>query len=158
MLEFIPKSIFTNHFTFRAPDHALVELDASQWREVARFRLKEGQFAMQREGEWSGPLKLRGDFVLVHNGNVVARAKKVSVFRSTFEVEAMGGKLMLQKESIFRRTFVILENDRQSGSIRRANFWSRRTLVNLPAKWPVYVQVFLFWLVLLMWNRQDASS
>jgi hypothetical protein len=104
MLEFIPKSIFTNHFTFRTPDQALVELDASQWREVAKFRLREGEFAMYREGEWKGALKLSGDFVLAHDGNVVARATKQSVFRSTFDVEVLGKKLVLKKESILRRT------------------------------------------------------
>jgi hypothetical protein len=158
MLEMIPKSIFSNHFTFRTPDHALVELNASQWREVAQFRMREGDFSLYREGEWKGKIKLRGDFVLAYNGHVIARARKVSVFRSTFQVSANGKQFVLKKPSMFRRTFVILENDNQVGTIRRASVWSRRTLVQLPSSWPVALQVYLFWLVLIMWNREESGG
>ena len=158
MLEMIPKSIFSNHFSFRAPDQALVELNASQWREVAKFQMRNGEYRLYREGEWTKQFKLRGDFVLEHNGEVIARARKQSVFRSTFTIDLQGRSVVLKKRSWWGRTFIVLENDRQIGSIRRASIWSRRTLVNLPSSWPVPVQVYLFWLVLLMWNREDAAA
>jgi hypothetical protein len=70
MLEMIPKSIFSNRFSFRTPEHGLVELDVSRWGEVGKFKLGDDHFALYRKGEWKGKLKLRGDFVLEHNGRI----------------------------------------------------------------------------------------
>jgi hypothetical protein len=156
-LEMIPKNPFSNDFSFRTPDHELVKLDVSQWREVARFKLKQDEFSLYREGEWKGKLKLRGPFVLAKNGEVIVRAQKVSMFRSTFSIDLAGKTCMLKSKSIFSRTFLVLQNDREIGNVRRAHFWSRRTLVDLPADWPVALKVYIFWLVLMMWNRDDAA-
>ena len=157
-LEMIPKNPFSNDFSFRTPEHELVKLDVSQWREVGKFTLKQDEFTLYREGEWKDKLKLRGDFVLARNGQVIIRARKVSMFRSTFIIDLGGREFTLKKQSLFSRTFVVQQNDREIGSIRRVNFWSRRSLVELPADWPVALQVYVFWLVLMMWNRDDDAA
>src|SRR5687768_1273255 len=136
MLEMIPKSMFSNDFSFRSPDHELIKLDVSQWREVGKFTLKQDEFTLYREGEWKGKLKLRGDFVLAKNGQVTVRAKKVSVFRSTFSVDLGGKEFTLKSKSVLSRTFVVLQNGREMGSVRRANLWSRRAIDELPTDWP----------------------
>src|SRR5688500_6218704 len=126
VLEFVPKSSFSNDFSFRTPDHELVKLDIYQWRESGKFTLKPDEFTVYRDGEWKGKLKLRGDFVLAKNGEVVIRAKKVSMFRSTFVIDLGGTAYTLEKKSIFSRTFTLLQNDREIGSVSRPSFWSRR--------------------------------
>jgi hypothetical protein len=158
MLEMIPRSIFSNRFSFRTPDYALVELDVSQWREVATFQLKGDTFAMYREGEWGGKFKLRGDFVLEQNGKVIVRAAKPSVLTSTFSISTGAATFTLKRKFLIGRTFAVLQNGRELGLIRRAELLSRRTLVDLPADWPIALQVFLFWLVLIMWNRGNAIA
>jgi hypothetical protein len=158
MIEMIPKSIFSNHFTFRTPDHELVELNASQWREVAKFSLKGNEFSLYREGDWTDKWKLRGDFVLAHGGNVVARASKTSVFRSTFDVAFNGKQYALKRPSLWKHDFELRQNDQVIGTVRRANRWSRRTYVNLPNELPLAVQIYLFWLVMIMWNREDGAG
>jgi hypothetical protein len=37
-------------FSFRTPDHELVKLDVSQWREAGKFKLKQDEFTLYREG------------------------------------------------------------------------------------------------------------
>jgi len=68
MLEAVPKNIFANNFYLQQQNVLLGEVDSSLWREKAQLELEEGTYLLYREGHFSG------DFVLEHDGTVVARA------------------------------------------------------------------------------------
>jgi hypothetical protein len=36
--------------------------------------------------------------------------------------------------------------------------FSRRTIIDLPPDWSIPIQVFAFWLVLVIWNRDDSAA
>ena len=152
MLEAIPKSIFSTCFRLQQQDQLLGEVNTSIWREKARVELEDGTYLLSREGHFSG------DFLLEHNGKLVARASKPSAFHNRFEVEVLGRLLVLRKLSSWNRRFGLFDADKQVGSIYPLSHFSSRAGIDLPGGWPVPIRVFLFWLVFLLWKRQQAAS
>jgi hypothetical protein len=152
MIEATPRHFFSNDFVLRSRDGIVASIDVSSWRERAEFELDGVPYRLYREGFASGA------FVLDRAGLVVARATKPSAFRSRFEIEIQGQRFTLQKASIFSRRFVILQGDGEIGAIRPAGGFTRRTVLELPPSWSLAQQLFVFWLALVIWNRERASS
>lgn len=152
MLEAVPKRLFSTDYLLRSPDGDFAELDVSGWRERAEFELDGAAYRLYREGMVSGA------FVLERDGVAAARAWKPSAFRSTFELDAGGRALTLRRASLFRRRFALLDGGREVGSVGPAGLFSRRVRVDLPAALPFALQIFVFWLVLLMWERYDNDA
>jgi hypothetical protein len=152
MLEAIPKNIFSTRFQFQQQNQLLGELNNSAWREKARVELKDGTYLLYREGYYSG------EFLMEHEGKLVARASKPSALRNTFEVGLSGRLLVLRQLSIWNRRFGLFDGDKQVGSIYPLSLFSRHTNIDLPAEWPLPVRVFLFWLVFIIWKRQSQAA
>jgi hypothetical protein len=152
MIEAIPKRLLSNDFVLRSSDEAPVLLDVSGWRERAEFELNGNPYRLYREGLASGA------FVLEQDGSVVARAYKESAFRDRFEIELEGVTYTLRKLSVLSRRFGVFLDDQQLGLIAPVGIFSRRTRIQLPAHWPVALQVYLFWLALVIWNREAAAA
>jgi hypothetical protein len=152
MLEAIPKNIFSTLFRFQQGNQLLGELDSSIWREKARVELKDGTYLLYREGYFTG------DFLMEHEGKLVARASKPSALRHKFEVGIAGRLLVLRQPSIWNRRFGLFDGDKQVGAIYPLSLLSRRTNIDLPADWPLPIRVFLFWLVFIIWKRQRQAA
>jgi hypothetical protein len=152
MLEAIPKNIFSTGFRLQQENQLLGEVDTSIWREKARVELEDGTYLLYREGRFSG------DFMLEHNGKLVARATKPSSLRNSFEVELLGRLMVLRRLSPWNRRFGLFDGDNQIGSIYPRGVFTRRTNIELPGDWPLPVRVFLFWLVFLIWKRQSQAA
>lgn len=152
MLEAIPKGIFSYDFDLQQQNQLVGEVDTSLWREKARLELEDGPYLLYREGHFSG------DFVLEHNGTVVARATKPSALFNTFEVDLSDRRLVLRKLSAWNRRFGLFEGDKQIGSIYPLGLFTRRTNIDLPGDWPLPIRGFLFWLALIIWKRQNQAA
>ena len=152
MLEADPKHFFSNDFVVRSSDRTITSLDVSMWRERAEFELDGVSHRLYREGFMSGA------FVLERAGFVIARAMKPSAFSSRFEVDIGGRPFTLRKLSVFARRFGVFSGEQQVGVIRPVGAFTRRTAVELPSDWPAAVQLFIFWLSLVIWNRDAKSS
>jgi hypothetical protein len=90
-------------------------------------------------------------------GHTIARADKPSAFRSTFNVTYADRNYTLKKESLVGRSFILLEGERETGSIR-AGLLTRKAAVSLPEGMPKPVQLFVVWLAILLWRRESDSS
>ena len=152
MLQAKPVGIFTPDFRIEAEGREISYLDLACWREAGEIQVRDKPYRLFREGLMSG------DFVLESEGSPVARATKPSAFRSLFELEVNSRDYTLARASFFTRTFIVLEGASKVGRIRPAGFLSRRALIELPAQWSEAVQIFVFWLVLVIWNRDESSS
>jgi hypothetical protein len=86
------------------------------------------------------------------------RARKPSVFRNRFEVELPDRICELRKISWSGRRFGVFEGDRLAGEMARSGFLGRRISLSLPADWPAAIHVYLFWLALVIWNREAAAA
>jgi hypothetical protein len=152
ILEAIPKSIFSYNFHLQQENRPLGEVESSIWREKARLELQDGTYLLYRERYFSG------DFVLERNGTIVARASKPSALYNTFELELPDRRLVLRKLSVWSRSFGVFDGEKQIGSIYPLGAFTRRTNIDLPGDWPLPIRGFLFWLVLIIWKRQQAAS
>lgn len=152
MIEAVPRGIFSGGFQLQQDGRTIADLDVSSWREKAGVQIDGETFGMYREGMMSGA------FVLEWNGRTLARAIKPSVFSDRFELEIGNRSFTLRKESMWSRRFGLFEGEQRVGGVTPAGVFTRRTLIELPADWPSSVQTFVFWLALLIWNREQAGS
>jgi hypothetical protein len=152
MLEASPRHLFSNDFVVRSSGRIVGTLDVAIWRERAELEVDGIWYRLYREGMMSGA------FVLERAGAIMARAVKPSAFRSRFDVDLGGRPVTLRKLSAFRRTFGIFSGDQQVGVIRPAGMLTRRALVELPSDWPAELQLYLFWLALVIWRREDSAG
>ena len=152
MIEASPKHLLSNDYVLRSGGATLAVLGVSRWRERAEFERDGFTWQLYRESMF------RGRFVLQRGDDVVARATKPSAFRDRFEVEFGQVAFTLRKVSAFSRRFGVFVGEQQIGGIAPASFFSRTVIVDLPSDWPAAVHVYVFWLVLLMWNREKSSD
>lgn len=124
----------------------------SAWREKAGLVVDNTSYEARREQLFSGR------FLLERNGETVAYAEKPSAMRRQFEVFFGKLRLELESESAFRRAFVVRMGDTVVGSIRPETALRRRAVIDLPDELPRPLQVFLCWLVLLLWKRSSDSA
>jgi hypothetical protein len=151
MIEAVPKHIFSNDYVLRGTDGRVAELDVSSWRERAEFVLDGVSYRLYRDG-------IVGPFVMERDGAVIARARKPSTVRNRFEVELPDRTCELRKTSLSGRRFGVFEGDRAAGEMAQAGFLGRRIRLSLPADWPAAIHIFLFWLALVIWNREAAVA
>jgi hypothetical protein len=152
MLEAIPTNFLSTRFRLQQENQLLGEVDTSFWREKGRVELEDGTYQLFREGQFSG------DFMLEHNGNLVARASKPSALQNRFEVELLNRRLALRQLSWWNRRFGVFDGEKQIGSIYPLGIFTRRTNIDLPDDWPLAIQTFLFWLAFVIWKRQSHAA
>ncbi|HEX2206805.1 MAG TPA: hypothetical protein VHG93_03930 [Longimicrobium sp.] len=152
MIEAVPTSWFSGDYLLQQPHGTVAELDVSAWREKAEFEVQGGRYRLSREGMRSGA------FVLESQGQMLARAVKPSAFRARFEVQFAGRTYELRRGGWASSSFGVFAGHQQVGSVRRAGVFSRRAYIDLPDDWPLAAQVFIFWLALVIWNRERAAA
>jgi hypothetical protein len=151
-LALLPKHWYSWDFTLVSGDRTLADLDLSSWREKGVVTIGGHEHRVFREGMVSG------DFVIERDGQVLARATKPSAFRNTVIVTHGGRHYTLRKRSVWKRAFVLLEGDREIGSLSPNSWLTRDATVNLPPDWPLAVKTFVTWLAIILWKREADSS
>jgi hypothetical protein len=152
MLAARPLGIFSRDFVIEADGQQVALLDVSRWKEAGEITIGSKPFKLYREGF------VREAFVLEEVGQPVARAIKFSAFRSRFDLELEAGHYSLQRDSAFARSFSVVQNGEVVGRVRRSGLFTRNAVIDLPSAWSAPIQVFVFWLVLVIWNREDSSA
>ena len=102
---------------------------------------------------------LRSTFVLTQSNVIIAEADKPSAFRRTFVISAGAEEYTLEAGSAFQRRFDLLNGDRLVGTVRPTSVLRRTGVAELPETIPRPIQLFIVFLVLILWKRQaDAAS
>ena len=151
MLEARPKSLFSWGFELCEAGQVIVTMDMTWLSEGGSFVWEGVEYTLLREGLWSG------DFVVHSDAETPARATKPNALLRRFDVYVGSRVMTLEAVSPLARAFHLLENDSVVGAVTPHHFFSRRCAVAFPDDLPLPVQVFLFWLVALMWRRADNS-
>jgi hypothetical protein len=152
MLKAKPSSLFSWAYDLYEDEKLIAQMGMSWFKEGGRFVWEGGEYQLSREGLWSG------SFLLQLDGRTLAEATKVSPFFRCFDVRVGERTLMLKAASVFTREFHLIANDTLVGSVAPDGFFSRQCTISFPDDLPRPVQVFLFWLVILMWRRAAQSS
>jgi hypothetical protein len=149
MLEATVTGILPLTFQFRQQNQLLGELTNSFWRGKGELEVQEATYELYREGWFSG------DFLLERDGKVIGRASKPSALRNRFEIDLPDRQVVLRKPSSFDRRVIVLDREREIGSIYPLGAFTRRTAIDLPDDLPLPSRVFLFWIVFNVWKRPN---
>jgi hypothetical protein len=152
MLKAVPKSIFSWDFTVSLAGQPIAEVDTLWFREKAEMFVDGQRYGVYRE-RW-----MSGLFVLESGAGVLATAEKPSAFFRSFKVHYGSRRFQLEALSPFTRSFSLAEGVTPVGTIRPVFWLSRTTTIDLPNDIVLPVQVFMFWLVLILWRRATSSG
>jgi hypothetical protein len=152
MLHATPRGLFTWGFTVQEGGDPVADIDPSWFGERAEIRAGGQTYSAYREG------LLAGTFVLQSGERALARARKASAFLRAFDIDLAGRPLELKATSFWAREFVLFEGGVPVGRIGPAGWFGRRAVIDLPPDVPLPAQLFLFWLVLVLWRRADGSA
>jgi hypothetical protein len=153
------RHLFSRNFSVWRDGAVIAEVDLS-WLWARGVVTTGGQtYALAYEGIPQRSFTLstgQGSYTLRWGGRVLARARKASALCRAFAIDLAGRGLELRALSARGRRFGLIENGSQVGSIGPTGWSGRKAEIDLPDDIPLPVQVFLFWLVVVLW-RQAAS-
>ena len=152
MLHATPRGLFTWGFTIRQGGDTIADIDPSWLGERAEITVEGHTYSAYREG------LLAGTFALQSEERTLARARKASVFVRAFDIDLAGRPMELKAASVWRREFGLFENGEQVGRISPASWFGWHAVIDLPPDIPLPAQLFLFWLVLVLWRRAAAAD
>jgi hypothetical protein len=153
MMRAEPTSLFGWDYKVMRGNQCFARLDVAWFRERGEVTIDRCVYEVGREGLMSGA------FTLSLGGETLASAIKPSVFTRLFEIEHDGRSYVLESASSFVRKFVLRDADgHEVGAVRPVHLVSRKAIVDLPPELPLEFQVFVTWLVIVMWKRQNEGS
>jgi hypothetical protein len=155
MLRAVSDGWFSYDFTvFDRSGTTVARADLANWRETAKLEVGGTHYQAHRQG-WRSK-----EFVLEkEDGRVVAMAEKPSAWKDRFVFEHGGNRYELKKESAWRSAFVLSRDGiGLVGSVRRKGFFNREWIVDVPEELPLEMRVFVVWLVVILWKREDSSA
>jgi hypothetical protein len=151
VLQIVPTHWYSWDFTVTDESRPVADIATSWWGEKGALTIEGTTYRVYREALMSGA------FVLEHAGSVLARAEKPSVFRREFLIRHAGREYTLCRESLFRRAFVLLDGSRQVGSLAPKGTFTREAAADLPHDLPLPVRMFIVWLTVISWRREQSS-
>ena len=151
MLVAKPKSIFTWGFDVFYGNAEIASIDTSWIREKGSFHFEGNNYQLVKAGAFSK------EFSLLENGETIATATKTTLIRS-FEVNFGKETYILRAAHPITRKFVVELMETTVGTISPEHPFTRRCQIELPESIPIPVQMFMFWLVLLMWRRASNAG
>jgi hypothetical protein len=151
VLTIVPRHWWSWDFDVVDGTRVLARIDTSAWREKGVLTIDGVEHRVYRDGVMSGA------FILERDGMPLVKARKPSAFRTVLIVSYDGREYTLRKKSAWRAAFVLLEADREIGSLTPNSLWRRDARVTLTHDWPLPIRVFVIWLAIIMWKR-DADA
>jgi hypothetical protein len=128
------------------------ELRCSWWRSRGMLTAGGRTFHLTRTGERGRP------FVLLHEGDEVARAYKPSFFSGRFVLQLGEESLDFRQPGFLSRAFVLSRGERELGRVARKGLLRERITLTLPPEWPLPLRAFLLFLARVVWQREQAAA
>ena len=151
MLEVRARNLFSSHYEILDAGQMLTTVNIRWWREAGKFKLDGEQYTVGRRGLASGL------FYVEQDGELLASAAKPSAFFNRFTVQCDDQEYELSKRSAFGRAFDLKRNGSLVGSMTPTSVFTRSAKVQLPSEISAPVQVFITWLVLVIWKRERET-
>ena len=149
MLNARKASVWTHRYEISADGKHLAIWDGSIWKHGGHFEL-DGRRYEVRGNMWGSKYGMVAD-----DGTPVASAERVG--RKRWTVEASGRTYEFQRASMWRREEELRSAGLRVGSVKRVSLWRSDAEADLPGL-PVPVQMFVFAVVLTMWDWADATA
>jgi hypothetical protein len=149
MLKVIPKA-WSYAFSVMDGTKPLAQaVNLSWWRDKGELRIQDEIYTARRD---------KSSYILESAAGVLARAERPRKWFREFVIEHMGHLYTLRAKSAFGRQFVLLEGSTQVGSVSPEGLFTRKAVVDLPQAFPLFLQVFIIWLVMTLWRHDEMSG
>lgn len=148
-----PQGLFSLVTLLKQNGEEVAAINLKVLREAGTLSVADRSYSMEREG------RLSGDFILKDGaGTVIVRANKPSIWKNRYVVTFGNLKFELAKTSAWKQGFSLLWNGDSLGTIHRPRWYSREAEIALPDSLPLEVRAFVFWLVMVQWNREAGAA
>jgi hypothetical protein len=101
MMEAVPKSWFSWNFDVIEDSSFIADLDISTWRERGKLKIGDDSYLVYRKSILSRTI------ILEYNDEVIAKATKSGVFRSSYSLEIGDKNYLIKNKSLFGRATVL---------------------------------------------------
>ncbi len=152
MLRAVPDGWLSWNFTIFDDRRAIAKIDLAWVREAGELHLDGVKYRVCREGILSGA------FVIEKEGLVLASAEKPSALIRSYTLHYNNKSFILGAASAMQRKFVLREGGQQVGSVWPENAFTKKAVIDLPADIAMPVRIFMVWLTLIMWKRDEAEA
>jgi hypothetical protein len=152
MLEAVPQRLFSWDFAITQNARPIAVIDMSWFRERAEVRVGNKVFEVRRDS------LVHGTFALHGGDELLATAQKESALVRAFRVDVAGRLLDLKAVSFWRRDFELVDHGALIGRVSSSSWLGRGAKIDFPDDLSIPVQVFMFWLVVVIWRRAAAAA
>jgi hypothetical protein len=147
MLKTIPVHWFAWNCRVVEDQTPVADLGFSVWGEAGEFQLETDRYKVYREDS--------GNFLLANHQVCLAIAEKPNPLFRQFFIRYADARYELQAVSAKGRQFMLQEYGQIVGSIYPAHALGHRAIADLPEAIPLPIRLFMLWLVLSLWKRQQ---
>jgi hypothetical protein len=149
MLRVVPKAWSYAFCIMDGTETVAQTVDLSWWRDRGELRVGEASYTARRE---------KSSYVLESAAGVLARATRKRRWSHEFAIAHAGRQYTLRQRSAFRNQYLLLEGTSEVGSISPEGLFTRKASVDLPRALPLFLQVFVVWLVMTLWKHADSTA
>jgi hypothetical protein len=149
MLSVVPKAWSYTFSVLDGTESVAQAVELSWWGDKGELRI-QGVTYTARSGE--------SCYILESASGVLARAERPRKLFRELVVEHSGHRYRLRERSVFRREFVLFEGSRERGSISPEGLFTRKAAVTLPKAFPLFLQVFVIWLAMMLWKHEEPPA
>ena len=152
MLHARPKNFFSHAYRVFHGEKLVARVDVSHFSRRGALAVGNRELVLRKQGV------LHPEYLMLLNEEAVAQARKESFLCDRVQLLLGGADCELRRKGLFGSCYLVWLGDEQIGEIRRTNLFSRRAVIDLPEEWPLELRLFVFWIVVLFWRRDTASS
>lgn len=150
MIEIFPKNVFSWTYIAQDGEESIGHLAISHIRERGSIQVGSTTYEVYRKRG------LTTRFYLESQGVPLAHATKTSTVKRVFAVDLQDCTFHLKAASAFRRSIVLVQDEHVVGSITPVGMFRRRARVDLPEHLALPTRLFLAWLAVLLWKRNQV--
>lgn len=152
MLEAVPKSTLARDYTVSENGVFITEICFAWFHEESEMLIEGVAYKACREEV------VRGAFIFERDGMMLARCEKPCTWTRLLLIEYNAIHYTLKPASMWGHGFAVLLDEREIGTIKPKSIGSRKALVDLSAELPLALKIFMLWLVLIFWKRDEAVA
>lgn len=155
LLEVRPNKSSSWSYDVYSDEDFLTNITLSWWQSKTEksnsFDFDGTTYQIIREPGW-------GAFVLSDSAGEICRAVKPSAWFRSFDITINDETWVLKAAFPGSRSFDLVKNDKSVGHVSTKGFFRNRATTEFPDEIPLPNQLFMIWLVIVIWRRDDAES
>jgi hypothetical protein len=140
-----------NYSVFRN-DILVAEVDFNDPEETGAIRIDDKAYSIANDKSWRA-----GERKLYAGASLLASSLKPSMAVRRFVIEAPELTFELKRTGLFAKKYLISRDQHPLGEIARLDWSSYNTRIEIADIVPPHLQLFSFWLVVMLWHWDSGS-